>query len=265
MPRLLGLVSLVWLGIMAAASELAAEPGSAPAWCASELETLEPGVCFYDAEPAMLEERPTSSKRVRASPDTLVLFLHPLVKVSSNWQWEQQRTMLTAARAHGFSLLVPRGRPGLGPGRLAEVLAWPTSAKAQEAVEDELIGEWRRARAELERRRGRPFAQVWVFGFSNGAYYATSLALRDRFDAQGYGVFAGGAGSKYNQILGAKTARRAPIFVGYGSRDPARKDMRELVGMLRRLGWSHRAREQPVGHVVTYEQLRLAVRFLGSE
>ena len=243
---------------------LAPEPGARsepPAWCASELETLSEGVCVFEPTSAGDEDQ----KKVRARPDTLVIFLHPPLKADSNWQWEQQRTMWTAAKAHGFSLLVPRGRRGIGPGRAPNVLAWPTSTKAQEAVEDELVREWQRAKAELERRRARPFEHVWLFGFSNGAYYATSLALRDRFEAEGYGLFAGGAGSKYNQILGGKTSRRAPIFVGYGTRDPARKDMRDLVSMLKKLGWPSRSHTAPVGHLVTFEQLRLAVRFLSSE
>jgi predicted esterase len=202
---------------------------------------------------------------VRAPADTLVLFLHTLVKADSSWQWEQQRTMWAAARKHGFSLLVPRGRRGIGPGRAPGVLAWPTSPRTQEGIEAELVSEWQQARAALEQRRGRPFARVWVFGFSNGAYYATSLAMRARFPVQGYGVFAGGAGSKYNQILGQQTLNRAPIFVGYGTKDPAQKDMRGLVTMLRKLGWSFRSHVQPVGHIVTFDQLRLAVRFLSAE
>jgi predicted esterase len=103
-----------------------------------------------------------------------------------------------------------------------------------------------------------------VFGFSNGAYYATSLAMRDRFPAEGYGVFAGGAGGKYNQILGARTTRRPPIFVGYGTRDPAQDDMKSLVSTLKTIGWRFQVHAQTVGHIVTYEQLRRAVHFLSQ-
>ena len=103
-----------------------------------------------------------------------------------------------------------------------------------------------------------------MFGFSNGAYYGTSLALRARLPVEGYAVFAGGAGGKYSWILGSKAPRKTPIFVGYGTRDPAREDMKDLITVLKKLGWPHQSLAQPVGHIVTHDQLRRAVQFLTS-
>jgi predicted esterase len=253
-----------WFTAFASPSPLAAQ-SEPPAWCASELETLSDGVCYFEAPDTGHDTPPAAATQVKAAPDTLVIFLHPLTKADSDWQWEQQRTMWTAAKKHGFSVLAPRGRRAIGPGRSPDVLAWPTSPKTQELVEDDLLDEWKHARALVERRRGRAFDHVWVFGFSNGAYYATSLAVRDRFPAEGYGVFAGGSGGKYTQILGAKATRRAPIFVGYGTRDPAQKDMKSLVSTLKTIGWRFRVHTQAVGHIVTYEQLRRAVHFLARD
>src|SRR5690606_9271916 len=114
----------------------------------------------------------------------------------------------------------------------------------------------------LEQRRGRRFERLFVFGFSNGAYYATTLAVRDRYPADGYGIFAGGNGSKYHRLLASKTQRRVPIFVGYGTRDPARADMSSLAKMLADLRWLHRVNTAPIGHWVSDAQLRAAVSFL---
>ena len=260
MRRTVSTLALVVFGSAALGSEALAESKPKP-WCASELETLREGVCYHEAEPAA-ENTASNAARVHAEPDTLVLYLHTLVGTGSTWQWEQQRIMWTAAKTYGFSVLMPRGRPGIGPKRAPDVLAWPTSPKAQEAVEEELVDEWRELRETLERRRGRPFRHVWVFGFSNGAYYASSLALRARLPVEGYAVFAGGAGGKFASILGAKAARKTPIFVGYGTRDPARADMKDLVTVLKKLGWPHQSLAQPVGHIVTHDQLRRAVEFL---
>lgn len=260
MRRAAAILASLWLGAAGLAADARAE-STPKAWCASELETLREGVCYYEAEAATTEASSNGAK-VHAEPDTLVLYLHTLVGTGSTWQWEQQRIMWTAAKTYGFSVLMPRGRPGIGPKRAADVLAWPTSPKAQEAIEQELVDEWQELRQTLELRRKRPFRQVWVFGFSNGAYYATSLALRARLPVDGYAVFAGGAGSKYNLIQGAKAPRKAPIFVGYGTKDPARDDMKELVTILKKLGWAHQSLAQPVGHIVTHEQLRRAVQFL---
>src|SRR6187431_1427937 len=104
-------------------------------WCAPEVETLSDGICFYAPEqPATLEQ------------PTLVLFLHSLVAVKSDWQWAQQRELVKSADRHGFSLLMPRGRVGLGPRRAGDVWAWPTSPASQAEVEAELVAEWADAR-----------------------------------------------------------------------------------------------------------------------
>jgi predicted esterase len=243
---------------------LVAAPASAgestpSSWCAPELEVLANSVCSY------VSERATAKAGEARAPRTLILFLHSLVQFDSTWQWEQQRTVLRVAKANGFSALMPRGRRGIGPGRLPDTWAWPTSASAQKEHEDELVAEWASARDELERRQEARFDRLYVFGFSNGAYYASSLALRGRLEeADGYAAFAGGAGGKYASVLGSRTSRRVPLFIGYGTRDPARNDMRTLAKTLSLLGWPHRVKAENVGHTVTETQLRYAVAYLRS-
>jgi predicted esterase len=193
-----------------------------------------------------------------------VIFLHSLIGVGSSWAWEQQRLMMRTAKAHGLTALIPRGRSGFGPGRDPKVLAWPTAKELQDLHEDSLIAEWMDARQELE-RRGGPFERVLVFGFSNGAYYAGSLALRGRLDVTGYGLFAGGSGGKYARLLGRGATRRVPIFVGYGTLDRAHGDQKSLVRVLKDLGWPHRAKAQRIGHTVSDAQIRGALQFLRTE
>jgi predicted esterase len=242
--------------LLLAASASAGEPNPS-SWCAPELDALADSACGY------LPERATASEA--RAPRTLILFLHSLVPVGSTWQWEQQRTVLRIAKANGFAALMPRGRRGIGPGRLPDTWAWPTSASAQKELEDDLVAEWVRARAELERRQEARFDRLYVFGFSNGAYYASSLALRGRLEeANGYAAFSGGAGGKYASVLGSRTSRRVPIFIGYGTRDPARNDMRTLDKTLSLLGWRHRVKAEDVGHTVTETQLRYAIAYLRS-
>jgi predicted esterase len=251
-------------GAVTAAVALLAAPASAGepklnAWCAPELDVLADGVCVHLPERA--PEKGSEAKAER----TLILFLHSLVPGGSTWQWEQQRTMLRVAKANGFAVLMPRGRRGIGPGRLPDTWAWPTSASAQDKLEDELVAEWSSARAELERRQRARFDRLYVFGFSNGAYYTSSLALRGRLEeADGYAAFSGGAGGKYASVLGSRTSRRVPIFIGYGTRDPAHNDMSTLGSTLSLLGWRHRVKAEDVGHTVTDTQLRYAIAYLSS-
>ncbi len=245
------------LAVFLLQSALFARDDTPPSWCTPGSETLEGGACYF--EPAA--EAADADSQTEPD-DTLVIFLHSLVRVDSDWQWEQQRLMMRTATRMGFALLMPRGRPGIGPGAAPNVLAWPGSPRMQEAFEAEVLAEWDRARAQVEARRHAHFRRVLIFGFSNGAYYATSLAVRGRYPADGYGVFAGGSGSKYNRILASQAERRPPIFVGYGTKDPARPHMSSLVRMLDDLSWRHAVRTAPIGHWVSDAQLASAIRFL---
>jgi predicted esterase len=221
------------------------------AWCAPEVETLPGEVCHFTADP---------------SGNSLVIFLHGVIQPDTTWQWTQERAMVRHARAHHFSVIMPRGRRGIGPKSLRDWWAWPTGTQAQQEVEAEVIDEWMAAKALLEQRNGHPFARVYVFGFSNGAYYASSLALRDRVPATGYAVFAGGSGG-YLRRQAQHVTHRAPIYVGYGTADrEATRDCRGLGTLLQSLKWPHRINgKRRVGHTIADSQVREAMAFLDPE
>jgi len=132
----------------------------------------------------------------------------------------------------------------------------------QAQFEASMLAEWDAAKAAAEHLRNGRFLRVLIFGFSNGAYYTTSLAVRGRYPADGYGIFAGGSGSKYNRILANRIEARPPVFVGYGTKDPAAPHMSSLVRMLADLHWPHAVKRAPIGHWVSDAQLQLATRFL---
>jgi predicted esterase len=235
----------------------AAEAPAAPvapsaSWCAGGLETLPNEVCAF--VPA----------KVGAGPRTLVIFLHGVIEPTSTWQWAQQLGAARLAARHGFTMIAPRGRRGTGPKGMEDWWTWPTAGSAQKTLEDTLVDEWTRARAELERRAGKPFERVFVFGFSNGAYYATSLAMRARLPfVDGYAAFAGGSGATYLRQAGARTKQRTPLYVGWGHRDRDRRDPEALAKMLRALRWPSKARgAKGVGHAMTDAQADEAVAFL---
>lgn len=243
------------IGVSALAVTRSAGAGSdnAPRWCAPELEMVD-DACFFGAEDRV---EPTTRR-------TLVVFLHSLVGAGTQWQWEQQRALVRAARHNGFSVLMPRGRLGIGPGRAPDVWAWPTARETQRDVEDEIVAQWEKARTRIEGKRG-PFDAWFVFGFSNGAYYAASLALRGRLDADGYGVFAGGSARRGAERRLGSVSHRPPIFVGYGEKDAAREDPKSLARALSRAGWPHVLEASRVGHTVTDRQLDRAFVFLTAK
>jgi len=231
---------------------LATAPREEP-WCvqAEQIEALTETLCHFSPAPP---ER---------APKTLVIFLHGLTKLGTTWQHNGQRGLARAARANGFEVLMPRGRLGAGSSKFADHWNWPSSADGQRTLEDEVLAEWLEAKKTLEQRNGRPFERVYVFGFSAGAYYATSLALRGRLKVDGYGVFAGGGAPKGIERWAKGTHPKTPIYVGYGHKDRARRDPQRLGRALRAMGWKHRVvGRKNVGHSMTDAQIREALRFL---
>ncbi len=219
-------------------------------WCAPELEALTDGMCLFTPER-------------ESSPRTLVIFLHGVIQLGTTWQWSQERAIARFARRNGVYALTPRGRSDIASKAWRGHWTWPTAVTAQSAVESELFEEWRSARHTVEQRLPAPFEKVLVFGFSNGAYYATSLAFRARFPADGYAVFAGGAAPKHlSRHPPAKNARK-PIYVGHGLKDRAHRDPKELAAALRAIGWKHKSLARAkVGHTMTDLQLDDALAFL---
>ncbi len=241
-------------GDMRPRGEPDAKADAATAWCDESLETLDDDICYA---PGKVDED---------QPRTLVIFLHGLVDAGTTWQHQQQKGFALYANRWGFAMIAPPGRAGLGPKRKADQIGWPTSETAREGVEDELIASWRKARETIETRTGKKFERVLVMGFSNGAYYASSLALRGKLeDVDGYGVFAGGSAFPGADRLGKATQSRKPVFVGVASKDSTAKDGASLVKLLKKLGWPHKSMSSKVGHVVAEKQLEAALVYLRNE
>ena len=204
-----------------------------PAWCAPEMDPLTPDVCHVTGTP---------------DPDgrrTLVIFLHGVIAKNTLWQWLQERGIARSAKLLHFVAIVPRA-PRVGPGG-AGGFAWPGLALQKGVDEGALVDEWAAARRMLEERNGAPFDEVYVVGFSSGAYFATSLALRARLDVDGYVVLAGGAPGASS----VEPDRRAPVFIGVCARDRASApEARQLGRDLAARGWPSRIDEEPVGHGV---------------
>jgi predicted esterase len=199
-----------------------------PAWCAPEVEALPGDVCHVDGGQ-------------RGDRRTLIIFLHGAIAKGTTWQWTQERALLRQAKEAHFEAIFPRAPLG------ASGFVWPGSVKAQEEVEEELFRGWRGAQALLEERAGHPFDEVFVMGFSSGAYFASSLALRRRLDVDGFAVFAGGAG--YSSSTPG-TAPAVPVYVGVCASDSQTAgDSRSFGAALAARGFRHRVDEQPVGHM----------------
>lgn len=214
---------------------------SAP-WCAPEAETLPHDVCYLNGATKDTGRR------------TLVIFLGGVVAKNVSWQHNHMRGLLKLAKGNNIEAIYPKS-PLTDAGYM-----WPGSLKDQEAKEGELIDQWMNAKRILEMRSGRPFDEVFVFGFSSGAYFVSSLAMRGRMDVDGYAAMAGG------QAQAARPSpieKFAPVFVGVCSKDAtSASHSRAFAGALSAAGIKRRVVEQPVGHGLSHVHFNSALAFL---
>lgn len=230
-----------------AAGASGATPKSAPKpdtsrWCAPELEALSDTTCRIGASPS-------------DGPRTLVIFLHGAIAENVTWQWTQQRALARQAKSGRFEAIFPRAP--LGP----HGYTWPGGGNASKAeTVAALEASWLEAKATLEEKNGRPFDEIFVMGFSSGAYFTSDLALQGRPYADGFAVFAGGAGHAQGE-----PTRRSPVFVGVCADDRQTAAHSRAFGQrLAARGFVRRVDEQRVGHMFGDVHVAHAISWLRS-
>lgn len=212
----------------------AAKPGEAPkTWCAPEVIELSDHVCYFDGGV------PADGRK------TLVVYLHGALAMNPGFFYMQQRAMALHAKKHGFTVLMPTA-PSDGVGYV-----WPTSQTAQKDQEASVLAGIQSARSNLEKRVGHGYDEVFVVGFSSGAYYGSSLAVRGALDVDGYIILAGGSSwVKAGQNVPSK---RAPVFVGVSAADPQTANhSRAFAGSLAAMKWPFKVEERNAGHMVDW-------------
>lgn len=245
--RRLALVLLLLAAPAAAAPKKKPRPVKDYAWCAAQVESLDDDTCYVAGG--------TGANPVAGGKRTLVVFLHGVIGKHTDWSWTQERALLRQAKAGGYDAIFPRA-----PGNDV-AYAWPGGAEAQAKYEAELIAGWKRAQKQLETRHGATYDQVFVMGFSSGAYYVSSLALRGRLGtwADGYAVFAGGSIGHTH----VPAAHKVPVYVGIcGADKQTAPHSRGLAGELATRGFPVRAEEHHVGHMFSDPHVARAIDFL---
>ncbi len=226
-----------------AAVEFQAKRPNPNPWCASELESLDDEVCYIDG-------------RRDGERKTLVIWLHGVIPPGSNWSHNHERMLARVAKTTNIEMLFPRGELG------GSLYGWPGTAAAQEKSEQALSDQWMTAKRALEKRDGRKFDEVFVFGFSSGAYFASSLAMRGRLDVDGYATFAGG---QAQPVAPTAVERFAPVFVGVCANDrTTASHSRAFAGSLAVAGIPRMVNEQEVGHDLSGAHFIQALGFLRS-
>ncbi len=240
----IGGAALVALVAPRAAGAKPKDTGPKP-WCAPEVSELSERTCWFDGG------TPSDGRR------TLVVYLHGAYAATPGFQHLQQKALALHAKRHNFTLLLPTAPRSEGG------YVWPGSAEKQKAEESAILANIERSKKELERRAGKPFDETFIVGFSSGAYYASSLAVRSAIDVDGFIVLAGGSSWARPAASGGK---RAPIFVGVSAADKQTRDhSRAFGGALAALGWPRRVEERNAGHEVDWTFMAHGIAWLRAQ
>jgi predicted esterase len=216
---------------------------SAKPYCAPEVSELSHHVCYFDGG------APADGRK------TLVIYLHGSLAMNNGFFYMQQRAMALHAKKHGFTVLMPTS-PSDGVGYV-----WPTSQTAQKEQEAGILAGIATARAALEKRVGHGLDETFVVGFSSGAYYGSSLAVRGLLDVDGYVVLAGG--SSWVKAESVAKSKRAPVFVGVSAADPQTAGhSRSFAGSLAAMGWPFKVEERNAGHMVDWTFMAHGIAWL---
>jgi predicted esterase len=231
----------------AKASKTGKTTDGAKPYCAPEVGELSHHVCWFDGGV------PADGRK------TLVVYLHGSLAMTPGFFYMQQRAMALHAKRHNFTVVMPTG-PSDGVGYV-----WPTSQKAQKEQEAGVLASIAKARADVEAKVGHGFDETFVVGFSSGAYYGSSLAVRNMLDVDGYIVLAGGSSwvksSETGGSAGAK--KRAPVFVGVSAADPQTANhSRSFAGSLAAMGWPFKVEERNAGHMVDWTFMTHGIAWL---
>jgi predicted esterase len=224
------------------ADDAAAKTKTPPSWCGPNIESVGENVCYLDGGAR------TATRR------TLIVWLHGVIAKNTNWSHNHQKMLLRVAKYNSVDVIFPQA-PSTDGGYM-----WPGTLASQQKVEQGLIDGWTAARKSLETREGRPYDEVIVMGFSSGAYFASSLAMRGRMDVDGYAVFAGG---QPMPAAAAPVERFAPVFVGVCADDETTAaHSRAFAGSLAAAGIPRAVSEQHVGHGLSEVHFASAISFV---
>jgi len=215
-------------------------------WCAPEVSELSDHTCYA-------EGGPTTDGR-----HTLVIYMHGMLVTNPGFPWLQHRAMAMHAKNLGFTVLMPTSP------QHDQEFVWPTSESAQKEEEAHIVANIRKARAALEKKVGHGFDETFVVGFSSGAYYASSLALRNALpDVDGYILLAGGATWAKSHAV---KADRPPVFVGVSAADKQTRDHSRAYGAaLMGMRWPVRMEERNTGHMVDWGFMRNGIAWLRAQ
>jgi dienelactone hydrolase len=223
----------------------AGEPGPSEHPCAEGLEPLVGDACYAAPQ--------------GASPLPLIIYLHGFFEEGpgegQNEALDQQRRVALRATARGFAVLALRGTEGAcatSPENATKV-CWPSNEKVAYKG-PQFVREWQPALAAAAARH--PFTKRYIFGFSNGGYFAGLIAVRALYDADAFAIAHAGSVEPV-KALGAKP----PLLLMSADEDLSQEGMLRFDEELTREEWLHENHSRGGGHALPDSDIDVALTF----
>ncbi|MBI5531285.1 MAG: hypothetical protein HY898_01120 [Deltaproteobacteria bacterium] len=221
------------------------------AWCLEGFSAFDDDACYL-IPPAGIRQ-----------PKALLIYLHGVIAPGGDTQRIVQGIVARHAQARGYVALMPKGRRGIGPAPVQDWYSWPTTAENHRRYAAQMVESWRDKKRQLEAMTGGAFDKTYLAGSSNGAFFATILALNGEFAADGFGAMSGGSRAGRSKA-GIRTSQRPPFYVGYGIHDDLKPHPISLGELLAEAGWPHRVSAHNTGHGAREVYLDEAFTFWGN-
>jgi predicted esterase len=226
----------------AVSGDAAAPAAELIAWCAEGLEPIAGGGCFARA----IED---------ASEPMMIVYLHGMYAPSfASEELDRQSRLAKAAIARGFSVLALRGRQGQCTRQeVADYWCWPSNEGSADAGPS-TVSAWASALEEADARAGR--GRRYLFGFSNGGYFAALIATRALMPFDAIAIAHAGPVEPVRPV-----GPRTPLLLLTADGDPSVFSMMLLDTELTRAKWSHAIVTRDGGHALTGGDIAFALTF----
>jgi dienelactone hydrolase len=195
---------------------------------------------------------------IGSKPAPLILYLHGLYQPDAmREELDRQARVAKHAVARGYAVLALYGRMGICDtrGDHLDWICWPSNEQVASRAQ-EVVASWKEplARARLRVGNGR----TYVLGFSNGAYFAGLLAVRDLFPADAYVVAQGGPVEPVHAL-----GHRAPILLLSTDEEAPQvhAEMDRFGSELAADGWSFVQEERTGWHELNDQDVEAALDF----
>ena len=189
----------------------------------------------------------------------LLIYLHGFFEEGpgegQNEALDQQRRVALRATARGFAVLALRGTQGACAisAENATKVCWPSNEKvAYKGAE--FVREWQPALAAAAARHA--IDKQYIFGFSNGGYFAGLIAVRALYDADAFAIAHAGPVEPV-KALGAKP----PLLLLSADEDLSQESMLRFDEELTHDEWPHENHARGGGHALPDSDIEVALTF----